>query len=103
MRGDKKGPENRGPKTGRGLGFCNGNDRPGYESNEAPQGMRRGGGPGFGRGARGGFGRGAGRGFGRGYGWSMGPVDNGMTNSDSKEILDRLEKIEKKLNTSENK
>ena len=27
--GDKTGPEGRGPKTGRGMGFCAGNDFPG--------------------------------------------------------------------------
>jgi len=97
MRGDKRGPENRGQKTGRGLGFCNGNDKPGYESNQAPQGMRRGGGPAFGRGARGGFGRGLGRGFGRRYGWSTGPYENEMTIDENNEILDRLEKIENQL------
>lgn len=30
MRGDKTGPEGKGPKTGRGLGYCSGSDEPGY-------------------------------------------------------------------------
>lgn len=59
MRGDKKGPEGEGPRTGRGLGLCSGSDKPGYLSSEAPMGMGRGGGRGAGAGRRGG-----GRGFG---------------------------------------
>lgn len=30
--GDGTGPRGRGPRTGRGLGFCAGFDRPGYTS-----------------------------------------------------------------------
>ncbi len=93
MQGNKQGPENRGPKTGRGLGYCNEYDRPGYESNEAPQGMRRGNGPGMGR--RGGIGPGMGRGFGRGRGMGF--------NSDNRNIIGRLESIEKKLEKLEDK
>ena len=32
-RGDRKGPDAEGPMTGRRLGFCVGNDRPGFEMN----------------------------------------------------------------------
>ncbi|MHA1585373.1 MAG: DUF5320 domain-containing protein [Promethearchaeota archaeon] len=28
--GDGKGPNGKGPKSGRGLGRCSGNDKPGY-------------------------------------------------------------------------
>ncbi len=50
-RGDGTGPNGLGPRTGRGLGYCNGYNSPGF--------------------TRGGFGRGYGRGFGygRGYRW----------------------------------
>jgi len=53
-KGDKTGPEGKGPKTGRGLGYCSGNDKPGFESNEPRQGMSRGprNGQGLGRGRR---------------------------------------------------
>ena len=55
-RGDRTGPDGRGPMTGRAMGYCAGNDRPGYAE------------PGFrGRGLGRGFGRGLG--FGRGFGW----------------------------------
>lgn len=27
--GDRTGPDGRGPRTGRGMGFCSGNDSPG--------------------------------------------------------------------------
>lgn len=31
-RGDRTGPDGRGPMTGRGAGLCRGNDSPGYTS-----------------------------------------------------------------------
>ena len=64
-RGDRSGPNGMGPMTGRGAGFCNGFNAPGYISG----GVAGGYGMGAGRGARGrrnGFG--AGYGAGRGYG-----------------------------------
>lgn len=48
--GDRTGPEGCGPITGRGLGYCAGNDRPGYTT-------------GFGQGIGYGRGRGMGRRF----------------------------------------
>jgi len=81
MKGNKKGPENEGPKTGRGLGYCNGYDRTGFENGEAPMGMRRGGGNG--------------RGFGRGFGRSMN--GRGYGRGLQEEILQRLERLEKLL------
>ncbi|MFP4117967.1 MAG: DUF5320 domain-containing protein [Candidatus Woesearchaeota archaeon] len=47
-RGDGTGPSGEGPRTGRGLGFCNGYERPGFasdipsETQGFPRGMRRG-------------------------------------------------------------
>lgn len=29
-RGDRTGPQGAGPRTGRGMGYCSGYDRPGY-------------------------------------------------------------------------
>ncbi|MEA1979888.1 MAG: DUF5320 domain-containing protein [candidate division Zixibacteria bacterium] len=60
-RGDKTGPMGAGAMTGRGEGFCAGNDVPGYMSQSF------GGNFGRGRGLRRGFGGGIGRGFGRGF------------------------------------
>ena len=37
-RGDRTGPQGKGPKTGRGLGLCTGNKKPG---NQNPQGRPR--------------------------------------------------------------
>lgn len=54
--GDRTGPMGQGSMTGRGFGFCSGNDIPGFEN-------------GFGRGMGRGFGYGRGRNFGRGFGW----------------------------------
>ncbi|RUM33674.1 MAG: hypothetical protein DSY33_03955 [Archaeoglobus sp.] len=53
--GDRTGPLGLGPRTGRGLGYCSGYNRPGFMTG------------GFGRGrGRGRAGRGGGRGRGRG-------------------------------------
>ena len=71
--GDHKGPLGQGPKTGRGLGYCSGNDRPGAEVDTA-RGLGRGLGKGMGRGR--GAGRGMGRGFGRGKGFGRGMGGN---------------------------
>ncbi len=75
--GDRRGPEGAGPMTGRGAGFCSGNDQPGYMSSGTGRGMamRRGGGFGARRMDRfiprpGGIGRGGrfgGYGMNRGY------------------------------------
>ncbi len=52
--GNRTGPQGMGPRTGRGAGYCAGNDSPGY----ANQGFGSGYGNGFGRGfGRGMFGR----------------------------------------------
>ncbi len=71
--GDRTGPIGQGPRTGRGLGFCGGNNAPGYTVGGRGfrggfRGAGFGRGRGFGRGAGFGFGRGAGYGFGRGFG-----------------------------------
>lgn len=60
-RGDRTGPDGFGPRTGRGLGFCNEYASPGYA-----KGPGRGMGRGYGRGCGRGFSRGPGRGYGRG-------------------------------------
>jgi hypothetical protein len=61
-RGDRRGPEGAGPMTGRALGYCAGNDKPGFTANAAPQRAGRGLRNGAGRGPR--FGRGRGIGYG---------------------------------------
>ena len=63
-RGDRSGPSGEGPNTGRGMGYCTGNDHPGFMNAISNRGRRYGwgfhGGPGYGRGAgfglRGGYG-----------------------------------------------
>jgi len=59
-RGDRTGPAGEGPLTGRQMGYCAGNDNPGFVNQ----------GRGYGRGFRGGFGYGGGSGpgFRHGYG-----------------------------------
>ena len=98
MRGNKMGPEEKGPKTGRGLGYCNGSDSPGYMSSEAPQGMRRGGGRGAGGFGRrgGGYGRGFGGGFGGGFG-RRGFVETPDSGVSTEKLAARVEELEKAL------
>ena len=57
--GDGTGPRGMGPRTGRGAGYCAGNDAPGY----ANPGPGRGFGMSWGRGRGWGVGRGGGRGW----------------------------------------
>ena len=65
--GDRTGPLGLGPRTGRGLGYCSGYNRPGFMS-RAFGWLGFGRGRGAGRAA--GWGRaGRGRGRGRGRGW----------------------------------
>ena len=40
-RGDRTGPTGRGPRTGRGLGYCTGNDSPGYSNPSNRMGFNR--------------------------------------------------------------
>ncbi len=67
-RGNRQGPDEMGPMTGRGLGYCNGYESPGFTKG-APRG-----GSGFG------FGRGYGRSYGRGYGRGFGNYGRGFRN-----------------------
>jgi len=50
-RGDRTGPDGRGPMTGRRMGFCTGYNMPGFENQQfrRGQGMGLGFGRGFGR------------------------------------------------------
>lgn len=65
-RGDKTGPEGSGPMTGRQLGYCTGNNRPGFMEQNSMHGR------GFGRGFQ--FGSGRGRGMGYGFRHGAGTV-----------------------------
>ncbi len=73
-RGNRQGPDEMGPMTGRGLGYCNGYDSPGFTKGVP----RSGGGFGFGRG----YGRGFGRGFQGGAGRGFGNYGRGYRNSE---------------------
>ena len=86
-RGDRTGPDGMGPRTGRGLGYCNGYEGPGFSAGSP------GGGRGFGRG----FGRG--RGF-RGRSFFPEPAyPQRLTKEEEKKMLeDEKNMIEKELN-----
>lgn len=97
-----------GPMTGRGLGYCAGYDRPGYEADlTEARGRGFGWGHGRGPGPRMGFGRGFGRaggfgrGFGRGRGWNqdsypdvaLRPEDTGSANELAAELARLREQL----------
>ena len=99
-RGNGTGPEGKGPMTGRGAGFCEGNDVPGYRSGEAGRGLGRGFGWGGGRGGgRPWRNRFRGRGFGwMGLGWGRGAVDANEDPPREKRFLRRqLDEIKRRL------
>ncbi len=82
-RGDRMGPNGMGPITGRGLGYCNG-----YES------------PGFTRGAPRG-GAGFGRGYGQGFGYGRGYGNQGFSNYPNYPVPEYSAKDEEKYLASE--
>ncbi len=85
-RGDRTGPEGAGQMTGRGLGYCSGNQSAGFN---------RGFGAGNGYRAGGGMGRGRGAGFGRGFNNAAlppaAPVQNAASfQEEARSLMDRL-------------
>lgn len=99
-RGDRTGPNGNGPMTGRRMGYCAGNDRPGLT-----EGYHN-----FGRGYGGGNRRGSGRGF--GYGYRSGDyVSDFISNVSERTLLEneirilkeQLNSLEKKLSESGDK
>ena len=87
-RGDKTGPEGMGQRTGRGFGYCTGNQSAGFT---------RGQGTGFGFGNGGGRSAGRGRNFGTGRGFYRNnlPVAQPQENTDSlkneaRSLIERL-------------
>jgi len=92
--GNKTGPRGEGPMTGRRLGFCAGNDRPGFDTTPGNFGY------GYGRG----FGRGGGMGYGfrHGYGRFMDePVQNvskeTLLENETRILKEQLASVEKQL------
>ena len=105
-RGDRTGPMGMGMRTGRGAGYCSGEDRPGYAT--AGYGYRCGWGPGRGRGYGG---AGPGRGFaagwrrsreGRGpqggrYGIGMAPYGQSDPNNEKRSLARQAEDLQVQL------
>jgi len=104
-RGDRTGPDGRGPMTGRGTGCCAGFPVPGFQNPGV-------GGFGVGRGFGRGFGRVFGRGFGRGvgfrgayggygYGYESMPTqdvdEKSALKSQADYLKDSLEKVNQRL------
>ena len=92
--GDGRGPAGVGPRSGRGLGYCNGYDSPGFTKP----------GPGMGRGFRRGYGPGRGMRRGRfagqargGYAPNYGPNFNPQTEYTKENEIDDLKNYAKNM------
>lgn len=103
-RGDRTGPSGNGPMTGRQMGYCAGNNQPGYATGFGNFGRgfgnRRGFGYGRGFGNRGGFGYGN-RNF---YDESIPNVsEKTMIENEINSIKDQMSFLEKRLSEISNK
>ena len=103
-RGNRSGPSGEGPNTGRGLGYCTGNDHPGFMNAISNRGR------GYGRGFHGGagYGRGAGLGFRGGYGsYNPGNVadvsEKTLIENEIRILKDQLSALEDRLYNNEKK
>ena len=96
--GDRKGPAGFGPRTGRGLGFCNNYDSPGF-TNRFSGGMGLG--RGYGNNFRGGGGRMQGQRFQESWGQPSvynQPIDEKTFLNNEIEVLNKnLETMKKRL------
>ena len=103
-RGDRTGPFGEGPMTGRRMGYCTGNDHPGFDSPRSNWGR------GYGRRFHGskGFGRGAGYGFMHGFeNYYHGGVSNvsekTLIENEIRILKDQLSGLEDRLSNIEEK
>ena len=97
--GDRTGPIGLGSQTGRRLGYCVGNDRPGFEENAIGFGRGFGRGRGFSRGiGRGwGFSRGIGRGYGMDYRFSNVTRRNYPEELEKQDLRDEIEILKNQI------
>ena len=103
-RGDRTGPSGEGPTTGRGMGYCTGNDHPGYMTQgtnwERGYGRRFRGGPGYGRGPGFGFGRGYGNFY---HGGSADVSEKTLIENEIRILKDQLSALEDRLSNTKEK
>ena len=103
-RGDRSGPSGEGPKTGRGMGYCTGNEHPGYMNSFSNRAW------GYGRGFHGGPGYGRGAGFGLRYGsghYYQGGVadvsEKTLIENEIRILKDQMSALEERLSKTEKK
>ena len=103
-RGDRSGPSGEGPNTGRGMGYCTGNDYPGFMNAVSSWGR------GYGRGFHGGqgYGRGAGFRFRGSYGnYNPGNIsdvsEKTLIENEIRILKDQLSALEDRLTKTEEK
>ncbi len=92
-RGDKTGPNGKGSETGRRLGYCTGNNLPGFENNTTTYGK----GNGFGRRNHNGNGYGRGMRFGLVNIIDDGVKEKTLVQNQINILKDQLENLEKRL------
>lgn len=104
-RGDRTGPNGLGSRTGRGAGYCSGNNEPGCTTaggrggGAGGLGGRRGGGRGLGRGP--GQGQGLGQGLRQRFGGASGevpPAQNEALSRKAQELEQQIAEIKNQLN-----
>ena len=95
-RGDRTGPFGEGPKTGRQMGYCAGNENPGFAGMQTNW---KGAGRGFGRGFGHGFGKGAGfrHGSGRIYEEIPEVSEKTMIENEIRILKDQMSSLEDRL------
>ena len=103
-RGDRMGPSSEGPKSGRGMGYCTGNDHPGFMNSISSWGG------GSGRQFHGGqgYGRGHGFRFRQGYGnYYQGGIadvsDKTLIENEIRILKDQLSALEDRLSKKDDK
>lgn len=100
-RGDRTGPNGLGSRTGRGAGYCSGNNEPGYTTAGGRGGLggRRGGGRGLGLGR--GLNRGTGLGLRQRFGGApanVAPAQNEALSRKAQELEEQIAEIKNQLN-----
>lgn len=96
--GDRTGPYSEGPMTGRGLGYCGGNDRPDFTNNRSFKGRDQGGAFRRGFGNRRGFGFGFRHGSGNTYPTNVPDIsEKTMIENEIRILKDQMSSLENRL------
>ncbi|MEN8153450.1 MAG: DUF5320 domain-containing protein [Acidobacteriota bacterium] len=95
--GDRRGPDGYGPRSGRGLGYCNDFDSPGYTKGSSGRGFGRRNGNNFGGGGRRMSGRGFSGAWGQPYEYNQPADEKSFLDTEIKVMEKNLESMKKRL------